>query len=197
LRLYIPLSRTPLAADELRDAIYILVYTGLRAGELLAVRRCDVDLAQGLLHVRHSLTHARELGPTKTPSSVRDLVLDEHVDNAFRGQLERMLARGQGRPEDFLWTHKKKGGPLGYTSLRCLFVRARKAAGLDAGVVLHSTRHTYASWAILEAEARVEFLSKQMGHKNISETWDTYFHFFLRAEHAEKTRERLSATIHW
>jgi integrase len=99
----IDLPRSPreepvfLTAEEVRDVaekidpfyrvlVYTAAYTGLRAGELLALHRCDVDLLRSVLHVRRALKDVdgkQEFGPVKTESS-RRLKVDPAVVSGDR-----------------------------------------------------------------------------------------------------------------
>src|SRR5213079_1153760 len=78
-----------LTADEVRAVaekidvhyrvlVYLAAYTGLRAGELLALRRQDLDLLRGVLHVRRALKDVNgrlEFGEVKTEGSRRTITL--------------------------------------------------------------------------------------------------------------------------
>jgi integrase len=77
-----------------REALYVVgLDTGLRQGELLALRWQDVDLARGEITVRHTLGRfSRQLEPTKTPRSRRTLRLPGRVATALTAQRERQAA---------------------------------------------------------------------------------------------------------
>ena len=80
----------PRASDQL--AIYVAAYCGLRAGELWALQRRDIDLLHNRLHVRRALKDIRghlEFGDTKTSGSRRTVslpiflqaMLTEHIES--------------------------------------------------------------------------------------------------------------------
>ena len=96
-----------------RVLVYTAAYTGLRAGELLALRRRDVDLLRGVVHVERSLKEVHSshlapelkglfLGPTKThtrrtvalPRFLREM-LNEHLSDP------EALASGSGRTRSY------------------------------------------------------------------------------------------------
>lgn len=58
--------------------VQIVAQCGLRPGEGLALRRCDIDLERAEIHVRGTFSRSR-MGPTKTKSSVRTVSLTDHI----------------------------------------------------------------------------------------------------------------------
>ncbi len=82
---------TAIHGDRL-EALYLLVLaTGLREGEALAVSSDDVDVAAGVLHVRQNLVRidgTYRLEALKTDKSRRDLPLPASVVNALRARLD-------------------------------------------------------------------------------------------------------------
>jgi integrase len=82
----------PFTPDELKRIIHsayevdsdfgclvqIVAQCGLRPGEGLALRRCDIDLERAEIHVRKTFSRSR-MGPTKTKSSTRTVSLVDHV----------------------------------------------------------------------------------------------------------------------
>ena len=67
---YTPLLRTAL-------------FTGLRLGELLGLQWQDVDLREGVLHVRRQHTRLGEYAPPKTKAAVRRIPLSEEMTRAL------------------------------------------------------------------------------------------------------------------
>jgi site-specific recombinase XerC len=141
-------------------------YAGLRRGELIGLRREDVDLAIGLIHVRRGWD-LREGGevPTKTAKGPRRVPIPAIV----RDHLDAL-------PDD---------GPLfgSPTWIAKTNVRARKrweAAGLEP-ITLHEARHTYAS-LMIAAGVNAKTLSTFMGHATIAITLDLYGHLLPGSE---------------
>src|SRR5262245_22648667 len=62
----------------------LLAYTGLRIGEALGLRRCDMDLEMGVLRARQQLSRYRELKHLKTDSSRWEMVLAPAVTRLMR-----------------------------------------------------------------------------------------------------------------
>lgn len=127
----IDLPRSPceeqvfLTAEEVRDLaeaidpfyrvlVYTAAYTGLQAGELLALRRQDVNLLRGTLSVRRSLKDVSgrlEVGPVKTAYSERTMSLPGFLRKMLGEHLS--LATG-GNGADALVFPSKTGLPLRY-----------------------------------------------------------------------------------
>src|SRR5438093_7176393 len=71
-------------AGAWRVLFEFLAYTGLRIGEGLGVRWCDVDFEAALLHVRQQLSRYRKLKHLKTDAGRRDVVLAPAVVGPLR-----------------------------------------------------------------------------------------------------------------
>jgi integrase len=102
-------TRTLLVAvrgDPLEPLYRLAVATGLRQGELLALRWEDVDLEEGLLHVRHTLqVGTRALADPKTEQAKRTIALDDETVALLRAHKVNLL-------ETRLATRRKDGGFL-------------------------------------------------------------------------------------
>jgi integrase len=84
------------ARGDRLEALYVLaIATGLRQGELLALKWEDVELEEAVLRVRRTLTRSGgkvEVGPPKTPNSRRSVGLTSRAVEALRAHLARQLA---------------------------------------------------------------------------------------------------------
>lgn len=102
--------------EHYRTAVYVAAWTGLRAGELWALRRDDVDLLRGKLRVDESLreistasdkVRADEkgitFGPPKSEASRRTLALPAPIVMLLTDHLARPLPGGDG-PEALIFT---------------------------------------------------------------------------------------------
>ena len=87
------------AMPEKHRALTLLSgFCGLRFGEAVALRRSDVDLEAGLVHVRHGVTRVdgkKVLGKPKTKASVRTVAMPAIVVEALRKHLSRSIAGGR------------------------------------------------------------------------------------------------------
>jgi integrase len=167
-----------------RTLVYTAAYTGLRAGELLALTRGDVELLRGVLHVRRALKDVDgtlEIGPTKTHTT-RTVSLPKF--------LREMLAAHMGQLPDGLPTAllfpSKTGKPLRHNLFyRRHFKRAVRAS-LPAekhGLRFHDLRHTCAALSVA-AGAHVKLISARLGHSSVQITLDRYAHLFPSVEEA-------------
>ncbi len=167
----------------------MLLFSGLRAAELLGLRWDDVDFAQRVIRIRWQMSRQGKLVPQKTEASRRDVVLMDELARMLRKH--RLAARFSDG--DDLVICNGVGRTLGYTRLRKGFARAVNAAGL-VGVTPHTCRHTFAS-ILIDQGRDVEFVSQQLGHSSTKTTWDIYVHLFRAREHADATRQQLDAVF--
>lgn len=147
--------------------VIILLKTGMRQEELLALRWEDVDFASGVLHVRRALD-IDPTDPTKAPksaASTRDIPLHSLV-------CQQLHAVGILK-EGFIF--KTRGGSLFRTDN---FRRDYKAYLAAAGVEYrspHTTRHTFAS-DLRRAGVDAKTISKLLGHASVDISYDVYIH---------------------
>jgi len=155
--------------------IRFAAYTGLRAGEIGAVRVGRLDLLRGSVEVVESLSDVGgrlQFGATKTYAR-RHVPLPPFL----RDELGRYLA---GRPADAeaLVFTAPKGGPLRHNLFyRNKYKPALPGAGLPDGLRFHDLRHTYAAFCIAST-ADPYAVMRRMGHSSITVTYDTYGHLF-------------------
>ncbi len=156
--------------------VFTLAYTGMRWGELAAVRRSRCDLLHSRLIVSESMAEVKggvEFGPTKTyrnraiplaPFLVQ--LLTEHLAHNVSVEPDALVFTAQG------------GGPLHYSNMRArMWKPAIEDAGLSAKITPHSLRHTAASLLISNG-AHAKAIQQLLGHSSISVTFDVYGHLF-------------------
>lgn len=162
-------------------AITLLLLTGLRRGELLALKWQHIDFPKKTLKVRGSLSRvdsALVVGPVKTGKSWRTVELTASAVAVLESQrkaqvAERLKAANVWDEQDFVFT-TETGAPVDPRNLLRALTSAGKAAGLtDIG--LHTLRHTYATTA-LENGSPIHVVSRNLGHSSINVTVDTYGH---------------------
>jgi integrase len=176
-------ARTFLAAttdDWLEPAYVVAVSTGLRQGELLALRWQDVDLDAGTLTVAHTLAiGSRVLAEPKTERARRKLTLGSEPLASLREQRrrqleERLVAGSRWHDQGFVFT-TTTGTPYDAANVRRAFAVALRRAGLPPQR-WHDLRHATAT-LLLEAGEELGVVSKMLGHSNLSTTADTYAHW--------------------
>jgi integrase len=178
------------AADGVASLIVpMLVFSGVRAAELLGLTWGDADFDQQVIRVRHQMGRQGERALLKTPAARRDVVLMDGL--AHRLRRHRLAARFSDNND--LIIGNTKGKTLGYTAMRRAFAATTSAANLS-DVTPHTCRHTFAS-ILIDQGADVEFVSDQLGHASTKTTWDIYVHLFRAREHAEAARRDLDAAF--
>lgn len=158
-----------------------VIATGLRRGEVCALRWAHLDLEKGLLRVRENVTVVNgkaTLGAPKTESGIRDLHLAPETVELLRRH------RHEGtNPGGHVFANAK-GQRLYPDSLTKLAGKLAEAAGLG-DVRFHDLRHTYAS-LMLSKGVPMEVVSEKLGHSRPSTTADIYRHIFVE-EHERHT----------
>jgi integrase len=159
----------------------LLVNTGLRRGEALALQWSDVDLTRGILRVRGILSRldgGLVVTEPKTAKSKRFVPLSEPAERLLRQvhaaqAEERRLAGSAWRQPGFVFT-TEFGEPC---DPRNAF-RALRAAATKAGLPharLHTLRHSAASVMLTRGVPR-KVVSDILGHSSIAITGDIYGH---------------------
>lgn len=178
--------RTMLAAcedDLLMRTLYVLALTtGMRPGELRALKWKDVDFPHQRLHCERTFTRDaqfRAVLGTKTKSG-RDRVIamaDETIDALTRwkaAQDQRRTFYGKAwANEDFVFD-RGNGEFLHANTVEHKHVRLQEVAGVTK-IRLHDLRHTAAT-LMIEADVHPKIVSDILGHSSIAITMDRYAH---------------------
>ena len=178
------LALTRCAASEQDSALFLTAaFTGLRMGELLALRWRDVDFELQAIRVRASYTH-RELGTPKNRTGRTVPMID-----AVAEALARLGQRQDFTGGDDLVFVGEDGRHLDDSALRRRFKRARDLAGLRP-LRFHDLRHTFGTHAIRTADPRE--LQEWMGHADFATT-QIYLSYKPRAEAAKRLAQAFEA----
>jgi integrase len=171
------------AAEDRLEALYVLaVHTGMRQGEMLALRWQDVDIENAVLSVRRTLTRRGgkvAFGEPKTKKSRRSIRLTLQAVDALRAHLERQLRDmeilGDHYQDQGLIFTTDTGAPINPSNLRQRsFTPLLKRAGLPH-MRFHDLRHTCAT-LLLSRGVHPKFVQELLGHATIAITLDTYSH---------------------
>jgi len=155
--------------------IRFAAYTGLRAGEIGALRVKRIDFRRGRVEVAESVSDVAGqliVGPTKTYAN-------RHVPMPPRllDELSTHLGQRRNDREELVFT-SSQGGQLRHGNFyKTKFKPAVRAAGLPDGLRFHDLRHTYAAFCIAST-ADPYAVMRRMGHSSITVTYDTYGHLF-------------------
>jgi integrase len=149
--------------------------TGLRKGELLALRWCDVELERATLHVRRTITETEDgvdYGEPKTKAGRRTLKLSPDGVEAL---LAHRVARPLAIDAEALVFQSAAGTPIFQRNLSRRFYALTARAGLGH-IPFHGLRHTHATLLLAEG-VNVKAVSARLGHASIQITLDTYAHW--------------------
>jgi integrase len=152
------------------------LYAGLRRGELMGLRWCDVDLARGVLEVAQAWDpkEHRIIAP-KSAAGTRRVPIAAAL-RAFLAPLSLVAAVSD--PQSLVFG--EGSAPFSATTLYERSSRAWRRLGLWP-IRLHDCRHTFAS-LMIAAGVNAKALSTFMGHATISITLDRYGHLMPGAE---------------
>jgi integrase len=167
------------AEGERLEALYVLaVHTGMRPGELLALKWRDVDFEAARLRVNRALSEG-EFTPPKRAKSRRSIDLTAGSITALRAhrkrQLEEMM-RKAGLWQDYgLVFPSSVGTPLSHRNVVRAFKAVLHRAELPSSVRLYDLRHTCAT-LLLSRNVHPKYVQELLGHASIAQTLDTYSH---------------------
>jgi integrase len=188
------------AADALMSAlILVAAFTGLRQGELLALRWRHVDVANRILHVRRNLPGGIDEEDTPKSHRIRSVPLSDQAIVALDGLSRREHFTG---PDDLVFANDV-GGHLLADDVRDAFYAALNAAGLehlryaeppsednpegvkrDDAMVFHDLRHTFGTMCAAKGIDVVK-IQKWMGHADIQTTM-RYLHYVPQHDDAAR-----------
>lgn len=160
----------------------MLVTTGVRLGEVTALRWSDVDLQRGRIVIQRTLQRQRVRGlvikEPKSDHSVRSVHLTPAAVAALKEYrswlLEQRAAAGEMWQDYDLVFPSLTGGPVDPSRVNQAFHTALHKAGLPR-LRPHDLRHTAAT-LLLEAGIHPKVVQEMLGHSSITLTLDTYSH---------------------
>jgi integrase len=168
------------AGSEQDGALYLTAaFTGLRRGELLALRWRDVDFPASAVRVRASYAGAALTTPKS--GKVRSVPLAPEVATA----LSKLSQHEWFTAEDDLVFPGETGSYLDGSALRRRYMQALENAGLRP-LRFHDLRHTFGTRMIAKADIRR--VQEWMGHADIQTTM-RYLHYAPRTEDARLVAE--------
>ncbi|MFN7992749.1 MAG: site-specific integrase [Bryobacteraceae bacterium] len=183
--------------------ILLAVTTGMRRGEILALRWNDVDLVRGFVTVVRSLEETKQSGlrfkETKKKRSRRPIsmpgLLTEALDAHRILQLKHREMYGGDYGDNDLVCCREDGSvwpPSAFTSAYRDLVRRRKIAKIR----FHDLRHSHAS-QLLRSGVNPKVISERLGHSKVGFTLEVYAHLLpgMQEEAAKLTDSKLRAAI--
>ena len=188
-----------LEGHALHPIATLALATGMRRGELLALRWGDVDLSGATMRVERALEETgagiRFKAP-KTKHGQRTVSLPKSAIEVLRAhrlkQLELRVALGQGKQKlDALVFSTFEGAPLSPDNLSRDWRRAVTTLDLPK-VKFHALRHSHAS-ALIASGLDVLTVSRRLGHGSPVITLSTYAHLFGKTD--EKAADAIEAAL--
>lgn len=174
--------------------IFICLSTGMRIGEICGLRWCDVDTAEGVIKVRHTLQriyiiegetrHTELLLDTpKTINSVRDIPMSS--------ELLKMLKSLNKVVNENYYVISNDIKPIEPRTYRNYYKKLCKQLDIPE-LKFHGLRHSFATRCI-ESKADYKTVSVLLGHSNISTTLNLYVH--PNKEQKKKTIDKMLRSL--
>jgi integrase len=181
----VPALVTKLRGWRLGTVAMVSLFTGMRLGEVLALRWHRVDLDGKVIKVREALEQTKARGicskPPKSRAGRRDITLPDILVETLREHrkavLELQMRLGAGRlPNDALVFASIDGLPLSPNAVSAAW------ADFNSEATFHALRHTHAS-QLIDAGVDIVTISKRLGHSKPDITLRIYAHLFKKDDH--------------
>ena len=154
------------------NIIYLMLFTGMRVGEVLALKKDSID--ENYIHITQTITRDSKdyfkLGrSTKTQNSKRDITYSEDTKTI----LEDSFKNYTDNENNLLFCDTKTKNIITPNEVRSYLYRLNAKYDIAPHLSNHMLRHTYATRCI-ESGMNIKVLSKKLGHKKIDTTLNTY-----------------------
>lgn len=173
---------------QFRIMVELLMFTGLRRGELLGLEWSDIDFDNKIIQVCRSSLYLPEKGvfedETKTAGSQRAFKVSQAVIDLLKEQ--RLNQATQRLKVGDKWENSNKiftswnGSPLNPSCLTSKFRNFKKKYNIE-GITVHGLRHTNATLQIA-AGTPLTTVAHRLGHTNTSTTANIYAHAIKSAD---------------
>ena len=184
--------------DSLCALWRLAVTTGMRRGEMLALRWADVDLDRGEIYVRRTLTrgeHGLMFGEPKSAKGKRSIAITQssvaELQKHCRRQAERRLQVGPLWDDTDLVFERGNGRVLHGNVVGNRFRNLTKKLGLPR-IRFHDLRHTAATLMLANGE-HPKIVQERLGHSDISMTLNKYSHVTMGMQ--RDAADRLDAML--
>jgi len=160
----------------------LLIATGMRRSEGLALRWSDINWAEKCLTVRQGLvktTHGKQFQPPKTKNSLRMIALTDTEMEILQGQRdcikgEKVANKTYYQDNDLIFCNEI-GQPIYPDVVSSWFKKVVRKAGVNKDISIHITRH-YHTTMLLENGVPLKSVQSRMGHSSAKVTLDIYAH---------------------
>lgn len=190
----------------LKPILTVLLLTGMRPGELIALKWRDVDFNNATISIRLAASREIEfddsgavverrqvISNTKTVLSVRSFKVADNVIQCLRAWMA--YQKEQEAKTGIVFTSAdchvfcmNKGEMRSYSGLRSMLRRFLSKNGLDGcGISLYTFRHTFATM-LLEERENPKIVSELMGHSKVQTTLSIYSHVISKSVYESTAR---------
>ena len=166
-----------------RLLLMVDIETGLRWGELIALRPRHIDFLRRVITVEQTIVEvSKKHSPTGERMIVKEYPKDDEprllrVSQPLLDAIAAHIQAGGIRRDELLFTSSgtREGNPISRNTFRTrVWLPALEASGLDFHVRVHDLRHAHASW-LLAGGADLKTVMERMGHTQIMTT-QKYLH---------------------
>lgn len=191
--------------DGFEDGVFayaalVSLFTGMRVGEVCALRRRDVSRARRLISVSGTVIEEKARAPYRRDVTkgrrARNVSIDDGlvamIGDLMRAQDARIKRLDHDSP--LITTD---GSFMRPSDVSKAFLSACRKLELPRGTTFHSLRHTHASWLLADG-CDIKTLSERLGHASVSTTLNIYSHLMPGRDEAAaqafaETASRLEA----
>src|SRR5699024_4001893 len=174
-----------------------LIYTGLRAGELLALKWSDINFEENTIRITKTYYNPNnnykefELITPKSEKSIRTIHIDDRLIKLLKQhkiEQEEMKNKQKFIYKDMNFIFAENTGyPRVYRKLASRLEKVIKIMDTDKTITLHSFRHTHTT-LLIEAGAGIKEIQDRLGHADINTTMNIYAHLTKSVE--KKTSDK-------
>lgn len=169
------------APEPFKTVFFLLFYSGLRRGELLALTIGDYNPTAKTITINKALERVKSvnyIGEPKNKQSIRTVTIPASVAAMLDKYISTLYEPAQTEP---FWP-TLTGDRLAYR-----LEQAAKKAGVKK-IRLHDLRHSHAA-LLIKLDVNILAISKRLGHKDIKTTLNIYGHLYK--EHAEEIAQKI------
>lgn len=169
--------------EPYKNIFLLSLKTGMRCGEVLALKLEDIDYENGIIHVRRTVTRndlaQPVLGVITKNKKTRDIPMSDEVRAILKEATSQMVINAN----HLLFT-LPDGSIIRPSTINTVFKRICKKLGFNSKYSMHCLRHSFATRCI-EAGMSMPVVQKLLGHKDIETTINIYTTIFDRYSNDE------------
>lgn len=169
--------------EPYKTAFLISMFMGLRIGEVLSLKKEDINLYNNLISINKTMTKDEHGSPIiknnpKTKAGIREVPIPKNI----RNEIIEQLKLANTHKENLLFV-SNAGTYASPTNVNHVLKRICKNLGIN-NISSHSLRHTFATRCI-EAGMRAVALQRLMGHSDVRITLNVYTSVFNKYKNSE------------